>query len=97
MVIKGCCPFCKHRKVRLIRNAIVANSFPLIAKLIQEKVFSWHDFFFFLDSIMIVSDTYISDSLHGLENGVPAKNPPGLRRISTTTFRATVIFLSFDA
>ena len=46
---------------------------------------------------MIVSDPYISDSLHGLENAVPAKNPPGLRRISTTTSWATVIFLSFDA
>lgn len=46
---------------------------------------------------MIVSDPNISDSLHGLENGVPAKSPPGLRRISTTTSWATVIFLSFDA
>ena len=95
MVMKGCCPFCKHRKVRLIRNAIVANSFPLTAKSIQEKVFSWHDFFF-LSCIMIVSDPYISDSLHGLENGMPAKTPPGLRRVSITTSWATVISLSFD-
>lgn len=45
---------------------------------------------------MIVSDPYISDSLHGLENGMPAKTPPGLGRIPITTSWAPVISLSFD-
>lgn len=93
-MINSCCPFCTHRKVRLIRNTVVANSVPVTAKSIQQKVFSRHDFF--VSSIRIVSDPYISDSLDSLESGVPAKNPPGLRRISISAFLATVISLSFE-
>ena len=78
-VTNSCYPLCTHRKARLIKSTVLANSVPLTANPVQERVFSWHDFF--LSSIRTVSDPYISDSQDSLESGVPAKNPPELRRI----------------
>lgn len=49
---------------------------------------------FFLSSIRIVLDSYISDSFYILESGVLAKNQCILR-ICISTYLATVIFLSF--
>lgn len=78
-VMNSCYPFCPHRKARLIKSTVLANSIPLTAKPIQERLFSWRDLF--LSSIWTVSDPRINDSQDILESGVPAKNPPELRRI----------------
>lgn len=57
-MINSCGPLCTHRKGRLIKNTVVANSFPLTGKPSQEKVFSWQDMFF-MSSIKIVLYPYI--------------------------------------